>query len=164
MIYLKSYNESVGGVDDVKEFCSNYLANLLDDTTYQLSVTSQMSGFRASPSYFVCLTRSISYDGRTIEGGQDLIKWNDVKDQIIPFLHMLIREYSIEPARLIDQSKLTHQTKNVYIDNNPRNRTIQFNRYLPDTYSSDFYYMDVRNVIKDEGVPEQFYQIQIQFY
>jgi hypothetical protein len=164
MIYLKSYNESVGGVDDVKEFCSNYLANLLDDTTYQLSVTWQMSGYRVSPSYFVCLTRSISYDGRTIEGAQDIIQWNDVKDHIIPFLHMLIREYSIEPARLIDQSKLTYQTKNVYIDDNPRNRTIQFNRFLPDVYDADFYYMDIRNVIKDEGVPEQFYQIQIQFY
>lgn len=164
MRYLKSYNESAGGVDDVKEFCSNYLANLLDDTTYQLSVTCQMPGHRVSPSYFVCLTKSISYDGRTIEGAQDIIQWNDVKDQVIPFLHMLIREYSIEPARFIDQSKLTYQTKNVYIDDNPRNRTIQFNRFLPDVYDADFYYMDIRNVIKDEGVPEQFYQIQIQFY
>jgi hypothetical protein len=164
MRYLKKYNEALGGVDDVKEFCLNYLANLLDDSTYQLSVTSQMSDYRVSPSYFVCLTRSISYDGRTIEGAQDIIQWNDVKDHIIPFLHMLIREYSIEPARLIDQSKLAHQTKNVYIDNNPRNRTIQFNRYLPEDYSADFYYMDIRNVIKDEEVPKQFYQIQIQFY
>lgn len=164
MRYLKSYNESVGGVDDVKEFCLNYLANLLDDSTYQLSVTSQMSDYRVSPSYFVCLTRSISYDGRTIEGAQDIIQWNDVKDHIIPFLHMLIREYSIEPARFIDQSKLTYQTKNVYIDDNPRNRTIQFNRFLPDVYDADFYYMDIRNVIKDEEVPEQFYQLQIQFY
>lgn len=175
MKHLKSYNESVGEVDDVKEFCSNYLANLLDDTTYQLSVTSQMSDYKVSPSYFVCLTRSISYDGRTIEGAQDIIQWNDVKDHIIPFLHMLVREYSIEPARLIDQSKLsfdnngdfrngTYQTKNVYIDDNPRNRTIQFNRFLPDVYDADFYYMDIRNVIKDEGVPEQFYQIQLQFY
>ena len=162
MKHLRRYNEAVYGVDDVKEFCSNYLANLLDDTTYQLSVTSQMSGHRVSPSYFVCLTRNISYDGRP--GAQDIIQWNDVKDHIIPFLHMLTIEYSIEPARLIDQSKLTYQTKNVYIDDNPRNRTIQFNRYLPDTYSSDLYYMDVRNVIKDEDVPEQFYQIQLQFY
>lgn len=164
MRYLKSYNESAGGVDDVKEFCSNYLANLLDDTTYQLSVTCQMPGHRVSPSYFVSLTRNISYDGRTIEGGQDIINWGDIKDHFIPFLHMLTREYQIEPMRLIDQSKLTYQTKNVYIDDNPRNRTIQFNRYLPDTYSSDLYYMDVRNVIKDEDVPEQFYQIQLQFY
>jgi len=164
MNFLKSYNESVGSVDDVKEFCSNYLANLLDDTTYQLSVTSQMSGYRVSPSYFVSLTRDLTYNSSIIEGGQDLIYWKDIKDQVIPFLHMLIREYSIEPMRLIDQSKLTYQTKNTYIDDNPRNRTIQFNRYLPEDYSADFYYMDIRNVIKDEGVPEQFYQIQIQFY
>jgi len=164
MRFLKGYNESVGSVDDVKEFCSNYLANLLDETTYQLSVTWEMSGYRASPSYFVSLTRSISYDGRTIEGAQDIIQWNDVKDHIIPFLHMLIREYQIEPARLIDQSKLFYQTKNVYIDDNPRNRTIVFNRFLPDVYDSDFYYMDIRNVIKDQEVPEQFYELQVQFY
>ena len=164
MKHLRAYNEAVYGVDDVKEFCANYLANLLDDTTYQLSVTWQMSGHRVSPSYFVCLTRNISYDGRTIEGAQDIIQWNDVKDHVIPFLHILTREYQIEPLRLIDQSKLTYQTKNVYIDDNPRNRTIQFNRYLPDTYSSDLYYMDVRNVIKDEDVPDHFYQIQLQFY
>jgi hypothetical protein len=165
MRYLKKYNEALGGLDDVKEFCSNYLANLLDDTTYQLSVTSQTSAYtRVSPSYYLSLTRDISYDGRTVEGGQDIINWDDIKDHIIPFLHMLTREYSIEPMRLIDQSKLTYQTKNTYIDDNPRNRTIQFNRYLPEDYSADFYYMDIRNVIKDEGVPEQFYQLQIQFY
>jgi hypothetical protein len=164
MRYLKSYNESAGGVDDVKEFCSNYLANLLDDTTYQLSVTSQMSDYRVSPSYFVSLTRDLTYNSSIIEGGQDLIYWKDIKDHIIPFLHMLIREYQIEPARLIDQSKLFYQTKTVYIDDNPRNRTIVFNRFLPDVYDSDFYYMDIRNVIKDQEVPEQFYELQVQFY
>lgn len=165
MRYLKKYNEAVGGVDDVREFCGNNLAYLLDDESYRLSITEQTSEYtRVSPSYYLSLTRDISYDGRTVEGGQDIMNWGDIKDHFIPFLHMLTREYQIEPMRLIDQSKLTYQTKNVYIDDNPRNRTIQFNRYLPETYSSDLYYMDVRNVIKDEDVPEQFYQIQLQFY
>lgn len=159
------YNESVRNSESVKEFCEDHLAYLLDDESYRLSVTEQTSDYtRVSPYYYLSLTRDISYDGSTIEGGQDIINWDDVKDHIIPFLHMLIREYSIEPMRLIDQSKLTYQTKNTYIDDNPRNRTIQFNRYLPDTYSNDLYYMDIRNVIKDEGVPEQFYQLQLQFY
>jgi hypothetical protein len=162
MRYLKSYNESAGGVDDVKEFCSNYLANLLDDTTYQLSVTWEMSDYRVSPSYFVSLTRNISYDGRTIEGAQDIIQWNDVKDQVIPFLHMLIREYSIEPR--LEKIVRHMQKKAVYIDDNPRNRTIVFDRFLPDVYDADFYYMDIRNVIKDQDVPEQFYELQVKFY
>ena len=154
------YNESVRNSESVKDFCGNHLAYLLDDESYRLSVTEQTSDYtRVSPSYYLSLTRDIG-----LEGGQDIINWGDIKDHFIPFLHMLIREYSIEPMRLIDQSKLTYQTKNVYIDDNPRNRTIQFNRYLPDTYSSDLYYMDVRNVIKDEDVPEKFYQIQLQFY
>jgi len=158
MRYLKKYNEAVGdGVNDVKEFCVGYLANLLDDDSYQFNVTWQMSGHRVSPSYYFSLYK-------VYNDAHDIIQWNNIKDQVIPFLHMLIREYSIEPMRLIDQSKLTYQTKNTYIDDNPRNRTIQFNRYLPDTYSSDLYYMDIRNVIKDEGVPEQFYQLQLQFY
>ena len=157
MKHLRRYNEAVGDLKGVEEFCVNYLANLLDDDTYQFSVTLQMSGYSVSPSYYFSLYK-------VGNGAYDIIQWNDVKDHVIPFLHMLTREYQIEPMRLIDQSKLTYQTKNVYIDDNPRNRTIQFNRYLPDTYSSDLYYMDVRNVIKDEDVPEQFYQIQLQFY
>jgi hypothetical protein len=157
MRYLKKYNETLGGVNDVKDFCVGYLANLLDDDTYQFSVTSQMSGYRASPSYYFSLYK-------VGNGAYDIIKWDNIKDQVIPFLHMLIREYQIEPARLIDQSKLFYQTKTVYIDDNPRNRTIVFNRFLPDVYDSDFYYMDIRNVIKDQEVPEQFYELQVQFY
>ena len=167
MKHLKRFNESLTDdeVEELKDFCESSLAYLLDDESYRLSVTEQTSDYtRVSPSYYLSLTRDISYDGSTIEGGQDIINWGDIKDHFIPFLHMLTREYQIEPMRLIDQSKLLYQTKNVYIDDNPRNRTIQFNRYLPDTYSSDLYYMDVRNVIKDEDVPEQFYQIQLQFY
>ena len=56
------------------------------------------------------------------------------------------------------------QKKAVYIDDNPRNRTIVFDRFLPDVYDTDFYYMDIRNVIKDQDVPEQFYELQVQFY
>lgn len=162
MIHLRRFNEAVYGVDEVKEFCGNNLAYLLDDDTYQFSVTSQMSGYRVSPSYYFSLYK-------VGNGAYDIINWNDIKDQVIPFLHMLIREYSIEPAPLVEESVLTYnknlQTqKHVYIDDNPRNRTIKFNRYLPEDYRSDFYYMDIRNVIKDEEVPGQFYQLQIQFY
>ena len=161
MKHLRRFNEAVYGVDEVKEFCGNNLAYLLDDDTYQFSVTSQMSGYRVSPSYYFSLYK-------VGNGAYDIINWNDIKDQVIPFLHMLIREYSIEPAPLVEESVLTYnknlQTqKHVYIDDNPRNRTIKFNRYLPDTYRSDFYYMDVRNVIKDQEVPGQFYQLKIQF-
>lgn len=162
MRHLRRYNESVYAVDEVKEFCGNNLAYLLDDDTYQFSVTSQMSGYRVSPSYYFSLYK-------VGNGAYDIINWNDIKDQVIPFLHMLIREYSIEPAPLVEESVLTYnknlQTqKHVYIDDNPRNRTIKFNRYLPEDYRSDFYYMDIRNVIKDEEVPGQFYQLKIQFY
>ena len=161
MKHLRRYNEAVGDLKGVEEFCVNYLANLLDDDTYQFSVTLQMSGYSVSPSYYFSLYK-------VGNGAYDIINWGDIKDHIIPFLHMLIREYSIEPGPLVEQSVLTYnknlQTqKHVYIDDNPRNRTIKFNRYLPDTYSSDFYYMDVRNVIKDQEVPGQFYQLQIQF-
>jgi hypothetical protein len=159
MKYLKKYNEAVGGLKEVEEFCANYLANLLDDDSYQFNVTSQMSGYRVSPSYYFSLYK-------VGNGAYDIIKWDNIKDQVIPFLHMLIREYSIEPATLVEQSvyKNLQTQKHVYIDDNPRNRTIKFNRYLPEDYRSDFYYMDIRDVIKDEEVPEQFYRLQIQFY
>jgi hypothetical protein len=159
MRYLKKYNEALGGLEDVEEFCVGYLANLLDDDSYQFNVTEQMSGYRVSPSYYFSLYK-------VGNGAYDIIKWDNIKDQVIPFLHMLIREYSIEPAALVEQSvyKNLQTQKHVYIDDNPRNRTIKFNRYLPEDYRSDFYYMDIRDVIKDEEVPEQFYQLQIQFY
>ena len=159
MRYLKKYNEALGGLEDVEEFCVGYLANLLYDDSYQFNVTEQMSGYRVSPSYYFSLYK-------VGNGAYDIIKWDNIKDQVIPFLHMLIREYSIEPAALVEQSvyKNLQTQQHVYIDDNPRNRTIKFNRYLPEDYRSDFYYMDIRDVIKDEEVPEQFYQLQIQFY
>lgn len=159
MRYLKKYNESVKNSESVKNFCGNHLAYLLDDESYQFNIQEHWVD-RVSPSYYFSLYKVNRYS----RFGFDIINWGDIKDHIIPFLHMLTREYQIEPALLIDQSKLTYQTKNVYIDDNPRNRTIQFNRFLPDVYDADFYYMDIRNVIKDKDVPEQFYQIQIQFY
>ena len=156
MRYLKSFNEGTSflpeDLNELQYFCETYLAYLIDEGF----------GIRVRHGSRKDRVRIEFYKGEI--HFPIAFSWDDVKDHIIPFLHMLIREYSIEPMRLIDQSKLTYQTKNTYIDDNPRNRTIQFNRYLPDTYSNDLYYMDIRNVIKDEGVPEQFYQLQLQFY
>ena len=154
MRYLKKYNESL--VEGVEEFCANYLANLLDDTDYEFNVRATMTTYRASPSYIFLL---FNHDYSVIE-------WDKVKDHVIPFLHMLIREYQIEPLPFYGGAgpNVYYHCKNSgaryrYIDENPRNRTI---RFKPDL--NTYYYTSIENVINDEDVPYEFCQIQIQFH
>ena len=150
MKHLKRYNEAVGGLKGVEEFCANYLANLLDDTSYGFNVRETMTGYSPSPSYIFLLFCNYSVS--------DIIEWNSVKDHVIPFLHMLIREYQIEPLSYYVAYGNEPHSQYKYIDENPRNRTIRFKQ---DDYT--YYYTSIKNVINDEDVPDEFYQIQIQF-
>jgi hypothetical protein len=147
MRHLRRYNEAVYGVEGVEEFCANYLANLLDDTDYGFNVRSTMTTYRASPSYIFLLFCNVYYY---------VIEWDNVKDHVIPFLHMLMREYRVEPLPYYEAHDYTTYR---YIDKNPRNRTIRFK-----TGPESYYYTSIENAINDKDVPENFIQIQIQFY
>jgi hypothetical protein len=157
MKHLRRYNEAVGGLKGVEEFCANYLANLLDDTSYGFNVRETMTGYSPSPSYIFLLFCNYSVS--------DIIEWNSVKDHVIPFLHMLIREYQIEPLPFYGGAGPNfHHCKNSgaryrYIDEDPWNRTIRFKQD-----DATYYYTSIKNVINDEDVPENFIQIQLQFY
>ena len=147
MKYLKKIFEAVGGLEGVEEFCANYLANLLDDEDYGFNVRETWTGYKVSHSYIFLLFCNYSVI--------DIIEWNSVKDHVIPFLHMLMREYQIEPLSYYEaHSDTTYR----YIDQNPRNRTIRFK-----TGSESYYYTSIERAINDEDVPESFIQIQIQF-
>ena len=148
MKHLRRYNEAVYGVKGVEEFCANYLANLLDNDDYGFNIRSTMATYKVSPSYIFLLFCNYNFI--------DIIEWNSVKDHVIPFLHMLIREYQIEPLSYYEPHG---DTTYRYIDKNPRNRTIRFK-----TGSESYYYTSIENVINDVDVPENFIQIQIQFY
>ena len=153
MRYLIGYNESIRSVQTVRDFCMNHLAYLLDDDSYKIEVTQEFGSVwhGASPSYIFSLHR-------VYNGAYGIINWEEVKDNLIPFLHMLIREYNIEEV-----GKQGTFPGN-YDEASPRNRTIFFNEYLSKSYSSRPYYMNVEEVIKDQEVPEKFYRMIIKIY
>lgn len=91
MRYLKSFNESVDlqdELDELRDFCQGYLAYLLDD------------GFRVSipPNRSRALIR-MKGEGMIFlllpPGRGEIFKFYDVKDDFLPFLHMLVREYNL---------------------------------------------------------------------
>lgn len=98
MRYLKlfeSFNEN-----EIIDFCETYLAYLLDDTTFKISVLdnrycSQGTQYgeggvsESSNSYVLSLYR----EKDTSTSG--IFYWNDIKDRFIPFLTMLDKSYEI---------------------------------------------------------------------
>lgn len=154
MKHLRRYNEAVGDLKEIKEFCANYLANLLDDEDYGFNVRETWTSYSPAPSYIFLLFRDY-----------DKIKWDKVKDHVIPFLHMLMKNNQIEPLPFYGGAgpNFYYHCKNSgaryrYIDEDPWNRTIRFKQ---DDYT--YYYTSIKNVINDEDVPDEFIQIQIQF-
>jgi hypothetical protein len=156
----QSITESVDFLENIEDFCKNYLANLLDDTDYGFNIrkVSEQSGRYNATSVIFLL---FNHDYWVIE-------WDKIKDHVIPFLHMLIREYKIESLPYYKSYSTTADSEDPrnrttttyrYIDDNPRNRTIRFR-----TGTDQYYYTSIENVINDEDVPQEFYQIQIQFY
>jgi len=65
---------------ELKEFCENSLANLLDEG-YEIDVISDNWGFNQ------CLLKSTT---------NNLFYWNDVKNDYIPFLQLLSENYEID--------------------------------------------------------------------
>lgn len=160
MKYLKKYNESIRSVQTVTDFCVNHLAYLLDDDSYRIEVTQEFGSVwhGTTPSYIFSLHRIYN-------GAYDIINWEEVKDNLIPFLHMLIREYNIEEVdkQGYDRSGLGNLSiYGNYDEISPRDRTIYFSEYK--SYSSRQHYMNVDEVIKDQEVPEKFYRMIIKFY
>jgi hypothetical protein len=84
----------------------------------------------------------------------NIIKWDSIKDEFIPFLHILSNKYNIESLPYYKDNVSSYR----YIDDNPINRTIRFN---PD--NNYYYYSNIEDIINDKDAPSEFYQIQITF-
>ena len=81
MKYLKRYNESLEGVEtELRDFCETNLAYLIDDY-FEIGV----SGIR--PKRLNYFSISISNTG--------FFKWNDIKDQVLPFLIRISKKYKV---------------------------------------------------------------------
>ncbi len=78
MKHLKKFNES-NSIENLKDFCENCLAYLLDDGEYELFVDDYPSHFRI----LFC------------EENRSHIEWNNIKDRFIPFLTLLNKNYNI---------------------------------------------------------------------
>ncbi len=133
MKHIKPFNENkINNLEDkVKDFCETNLAYLLDDDSYELefSDVSNIHGiiFRGLEVISISLCKKI-YVAR------DIMKWEDIKDHLIPFLFILNKEYKVISLQITNRSfGLTHL-------------------------------MNIEDVINDNNVPEIFYQIRIELY
>lgn len=149
-------NESytIRSLQTVSDFCVNHLAYLLDDDSYQIDVQQKFGSIwhGTSPSYIFSLHKLYN-------GALDIINWEEVKDNIIPFLHMLIREYNIEEV-----DKVSYRSTSNYDELSPMDRTTYFYEYIPKEYNTGQHYMNVNDVITDQEVPEKFYRMTVKFY
>ena len=90
---IDSYSQFINEAFDknsIKDFCERYLAYLLDDEDYSIDLTVPRRG---GTSYWT------NSEGPriTISKKGDLIRWNTIKDQVIPFLTILNKEYNCFP-------------------------------------------------------------------
>lgn len=102
MRYLKKFNEVISQ-DDLKVFCEQYLAYLLDEgyalDFRQFDRISQID--LVKPKYN---TQHGSWSPG-FGGPVDWMDWDKIKDHFIPFLQMLDKEYDIKENSLLFQAR-----------------------------------------------------------
>lgn len=93
MKHLRKFNESLNK-EELQDFCDTYLAYLLDDG-YTILATG--IGFDEYVEYVLVLSngKKIGTTHLRIDSPERLFPWEEVKDQFIPFLHMLSKQYTI---------------------------------------------------------------------
>ncbi len=90
---INSYSQFINEAFDknsIKDFCERYLAYLLDDENFSIDLTVPKRG---GTSFWT------NSEGPriTISKKGDLIRWNTIKDHMIPFLTILNKEYNCFP-------------------------------------------------------------------
>jgi hypothetical protein len=88
MKYIKLFEDLFE--DNLQDFCDTYLAYLKDEG-FNIYINS--SGWTDGQGEITILRRN--EDGFTL----DEFSWNEVKDQIIPFLQMLYKEYNYDKSK-----------------------------------------------------------------
>lgn len=97
MIYLKRFNEKIQWNKDRPEllkFCEEYLAYLLDEG-FDISVRLHEKENRAYKNGI----RDEGYISITNKKGT--FRWNDIKEDFIPFLEMLVMKYDLDEELVI---------------------------------------------------------------
>ncbi len=73
--------------DDIREFCNMHLSYLIDDG-FQIIVTKN--------SFLSHIDKSVYVIVNVLKDGSSIFKWEDVKDEIIPFLNVFGRNFKIQ--------------------------------------------------------------------
>ena len=91
MRYIKPFNENTGNFklfkQELQDFCETNLAYLLDD-----GIVSVTTSFDPRTPYDEC-----KVDYNVYIRLEDAKPWDEIKDQVIPFLIRLTRKYNVKP-------------------------------------------------------------------
>ena len=89
MKHIRKFNESVNITDELQEFCNDNLAYLIDEKfTIKCSV-----GFVQRDYY-----TSVGIH-KEINGNYSRFSWYDVRDDVIPFMSVLSKQYIVSGLR-----------------------------------------------------------------
>jgi hypothetical protein len=89
MKHIRKFNESVNITDEIKDFCNDNLAYLIDEKfTIKCSV-----GFVQRDYY-----TSVGIH-KEINGNYSRFSWYDVRDDVIPFMSILSKQYIVSGIR-----------------------------------------------------------------
>lgn len=103
MKHLKSFNESVDKdkLLQLKDFCENYLAYLIDD---DFIIAVKDSYFDRRDPWSTNKELKGNYQNNEaiiiIKHTDSFFKWDSVSDSILPFLQMLSKQYSIKHNKI----------------------------------------------------------------
>lgn len=122
MKYLKSIFEAAGEKVELQDFCEMYLAYLIDDG-FKVEVSR-------TPAFKDTLTIKI-----IAEKGTKLTTWDNIKDKLIPFFSMLVKNYNVGVSP--NQSRPFHpswleSTVTFFSNNQTRSPTIDINKLIDD--------------------------------
>jgi hypothetical protein len=90
MKHLKKFNESVNK-EELQDFCDTYLAYLLDDG-FEVSVEHRYNNdkkYKIYDYHFITIKKLGKISNN--------FKWEEIKDQFIPFISVLSKEYKLGP-------------------------------------------------------------------
>ena len=155
MRYLKRFNESISQ-DDLKVFCEQYLAYLLDDG-YALDF--RLSG-RVTQIDFVKPTENpLQARWSPGHGGSvDWMDWDHIKDRFIPFLQMLDKEYDVKDNLITFQTRGAIQVKISFqdvIDDKVEEKILSVTKFKYSTTISS-----IRIAVLDHSVGQYSWQLK----
>lgn len=92
MKYLKRIFEEVNRdeYEELKDFCEMYLAYLLDDSDWQMTITMKTQVYPDKGYYDVFIWKNY----KVVD---DNPRWDDISDHFIPFFKVLTDNYELVP-------------------------------------------------------------------